>query len=104
MVIFILIGAPEEFGSYVCSKYKPMELESVCTDFRGKHLWKVINPNGQDIPFTWSYLIANKGSGVALRNSTTTFVAPRWGVCTIKYRMGPKDYQQTEIANLKLCR
>lgn len=102
---FLIITIPtENFATLNCEKYKPMELQPVCTDLHGRFIWKVINPNPVDIPFTWKYLVINKGSGVALKKSSTTFVAPRAGVCTIKYRLGNKDYSDTEVFNLKICR
>lgn len=104
IVAFLVATVPmENFGAYDCEKYKKLDLRSVCSDRRGRHMWVVVNPNSKDIPFTWSYLLINKGSGVAVKNGTTVFIAPRWGVCTIHYKMGTKGYQETEVANLKFC-
>lgn len=105
VIVFFIVTKynNEKFGLYQCTKYKELVLESVCTDRKGRHMWKVTNPNSIDVPFTWSYLVVNKGSGVALKKSTITFVAPRAGICTIKYRLGNKDYSDTEVFNLKIC-
>lgn len=105
LIVTLVVLAPpsERFGDYGCRRAE-LRLESVCGDLRGRHIWKVTNPNRVDIPFRWSYLVANRGSGVAVGRSATTFVAPRWGVCTIRYMLDGRERSDTEVANLRICR